>query len=179
MPLVILDRDGVINHNHASYIKSPDEWKPIAGALEAIAKLNHAGFRVVVATNQSGLARKLFDIETLGRIHQKMQRSLNDLGGSIEAIFFCPHVDKDKCLCRKPKPGLLLDIAERLQIDLEAVPFIGDTLHDAEAAQAVQARPMLVRTGLHPLELADDSEVEIYDDLSAAADQLIGEMSVR
>ena len=173
MPFVILDRDVVINHDSSDYIKSPDEWRPIPGALEAVAKLNHAGFRVLIATNQSGLSRKLFDIETLNRIHQKMQRSLHDVGGNIEAIFLCPHAERDGCDCRKPKPGLLHQIIYRLQIQIDALPFVWDTLKDIKAAKVAGARPILVRTGLKPP--LPPPGVEAYDNLACAADALIKE----
>lgn len=177
MALVILDRDGVINHDAERHVRSPDEWTPIAGSLEAIARLNHAGFRVVVATNQSGLSRKYFDIETLARIHEKMQRMLSDFGGSIEAIFFCPHTPRDRCECRKPKPGMLIDIASSLRISLEGVAFIGDSTRDIEAGVAAGARSILVRTGngLETEQQVDD--IEVFDDLAAAANQLIAEVS--
>jgi D-glycero-D-manno-heptose 1,7-bisphosphate phosphatase len=115
MKLVILDRDGVINHDSDQYIKSPDEWRPIPGSLAAIARLNQAGYRVVVATNQSGVGRGLFETDTLLAIHDKMLKALTQVGGRIDAIFFCPHTNVDKCDCRKPKPGLFKEIAGRLQ----------------------------------------------------------------
>lgn len=171
--LVIVDRDGVINQDSDKHVRSPDDWVPIPGALEAIARLNHAGFRVVVATNQSGLSRKYFDIETLCRIHEKMQRMLGDVGGSIEAVFFCPHTAKDRCKCRKPKPGMLIDIATHLRVSLKGVGFIGDSKRDIEAALAVEARPMLVRTGNGLVTEQQINSVEVFDDLAGAADQLI------
>jgi len=173
MTLVILDRDGVINQDSERHIRSPHEWIPIAGSLEAIAKLNHAGFRVVIATNQSGLARRYFDIETLCRIHEKMQRILRDLGGSIEAIFFCPHAPNARCQCRKPKPGLLIDIATHLQMSLQGVAFIGDSKRDIEAGAAAGARPILVRTGNGAHTERQVEPVEVFDDLADAADHLI------
>jgi D-glycero-D-manno-heptose 1,7-bisphosphate phosphatase len=175
--LVILDRDGVINHDSINYIKSPDEWLPIEGALQAIARLNHAGFRVVIATNQSGLSRKLYDIEMLNRIHEKMQRQLSEVGGTVEAVFFCPHSEKDHCECRKPKPGMLLEIGERLRVSMEGVPVIGDSPRDLEAARAAGARPILVRTGNGAeteAQLADE-KVEVFDNLPAAVNALIAE----
>lgn len=175
MALVILDRDGVINHDSERHIRSPQEWVPIAGSLEAIARLNHCGFRVVVATNQSGLSRQYFDIETLCRIHEKMQRMLRDLGGSIEAIFFCPHTPKERCQCRKPKPGLLTDIANRLQVSLDGIAFIGDSRRDIEAGQAAGARSILVRTGNGARTERQIESIEVFDDLAAAADHLIVE----
>ncbi|MDA0830818.1 MAG: D-glycero-beta-D-manno-heptose 1,7-bisphosphate 7-phosphatase [Burkholderiales bacterium] len=147
MKLAIIDRDGVINYDSDQYIKTPAEWKPIPQSLEAIARLNHAGYRVVVATNQSGVGRGLFDMSTLNAIHDKMYRALANVGGRIDALFFCPHMDENNCDCRKPKPGMLLDIAKRFNVDLKNIPFIGDSLKDLQAAQAVGAKPILVRTG--------------------------------
>lgn len=176
MELVILDRDGVINQDSPRHIRSPEEWIPIPGSLDAIARLNRAGFRVVVATNQSGLARKLFDIETLNRIHEAMQRQLAEVGAHVDAIFICPCHPKDNCDCFKPNPGMLLDIAERLRTPLDKVPFIGDKLIDIQAARAAGARPFLVKTGngkktLESKQKLDD--VEVFDDLAQAADALI------
>ena len=147
MKLVILDRDGVINHDSASYIKSPDEWKPIAGSLEAIALLNQAGYRVLVATNQSGIGRGLFDMATLNAIHDKMHRALSLVGGRVDGIFYCPHANDAGCACRKPRPGLLDEIAKRFGVSLDGVPFIGDSLRDLQAGAAVGAQPVLVLTG--------------------------------
>ena len=147
MKLAIIDRDGVINYDSGQYIKTPAEWKPIPQSLEAIARLNHAGYRVVVATNQSGVVRGLFDMSTLNAIHDKMYRALATVGGRIDALFFCPHIDESNCDCRKPKPGMLLDIAKRFNVDLKNVPFIGDSLKDLQAAQAIGAKPILVLTG--------------------------------
>ena len=147
MKLAIIDRDGVINYDSDQYIKTPAEWKPIPQSLEAIARLNHAGYRVVVATNQSGVGRGLLDMSTLNAIHDKMYRALANVGGRIDALFFCPHMDENNCDCRKPKPGMLLDIAKRFNVDLKNIPFIGDSLKDLQAAQAVGAKPILVRTG--------------------------------
>jgi len=145
--LVILDRDGTINQDSDQYIKSPAEWKPIPGSLEAIARLTQGGWRCVVATNQSGIARGLFDMATLNAIHAEMHRAVGRVGGRIDAIFFCPHAADSNCECRKPKPGLLREIAARLDVELEGVPMIGDALRDVEAAAAVGAKPYLVLTG--------------------------------
>lgn len=176
MKLVILDRDGVINEDKDDYIKSPAEWRPIPGSLEAIVKLKHAGFRVVVASNQSGLARGLFDYDTLFAIHDKMTRMLADLGTHLDGIFFCPHAPEDACNCRKPHTGLLDDIARRFGRSLEGMPFVGDSLSDVEAAQAVGARPLLVRTGKPTDEPRRNAlEVACYDDLKAVASVLIAE----
>ena len=147
MKLVILDRDGTINQDSDNYIKSPLEWKPIPGSLEAIARLTQGGWRCVVATNQSGIARGLFDMATLNAIHAEMHRAVNQAGGRIEAIFFCPHAADSNCECRKPKPGLLLEISKRLDVELAGVPMVGDALRDLEAAVAAGAKPYLVLTG--------------------------------
>jgi len=147
MKLVILDRDGTINHDSDQYIKSPAEWKPIKGSLEAIARLTQAGWRVVVATNQSGIGRGLFDMATLNAIHDTMHRAVHQAGGRIDAIFFCPHAGDANCECRKPRPGMLLEIAKRMNVDLDGVPMVGDSLRDLQAAAAAGARPVLVLTG--------------------------------
>ena len=147
MKLVILDRDGTINHDSDQYIKSPAEWKPIPGSLEAIARLTQGGWRIVVATNQSGIARGLFDMSTLNAIHAEMHRAVGQAGGRIDAIFFCPHAADSNCECRKPKPGLLHEIATRFGVELEDVPMIGDSPRDLEAAAAAGAKPYLVLTG--------------------------------
>jgi D-glycero-D-manno-heptose 1,7-bisphosphate phosphatase len=172
MKLVVLDRDGVINVDSDQYIKSPDEWKPIPGSLEAIARLTQAGFRVVVATNQSGLGRGLFDMATLNAMHDKMHKAVNQLGGRIDAVFFCPHAQDDGCLCRKPQPGMLLEIAERFKLELAGVPAIGDSLRDLQAADAAGARPVLVLTGKGAKTLKAGglpAGTEVHADLAAAA----------
>lgn len=175
MKLIVLDRDGTINFDSDQYIKSPAEWRPIPGSLEAIARLNHGGWRVVVATNQSGLARGLFDMATLNAIHAEMHRALAQAGGRIDAIFFCPHAADAGCGCRKPKPGMLHEIARRLNVELAGVPVVGDSLKDLQAAAAVRARPMLVLTGKG----AKTREAgglppgtEVYPDLAALAARL-------
>jgi D-glycero-D-manno-heptose 1,7-bisphosphate phosphatase len=172
MKLVILDRDGVINLDSEHYIKSPEEWKPIAGSLEAIARFTQAGFRVVVATNQSGVGRGLFDMATLNAIHDKMHKAVNQLGGRIDAVFFCPHAQDAGCACRKPQPGMLLEIAERFNVALAGVPAIGDSLRDLQAASAAGARPILVLTGKGEQTLKSGGlpeGTEIHQDLAAAA----------
>ena len=178
MRLVILDRDGVINYDSDAYIKSPEEWVPISGSLEAIAKLHRAGFTVTVATNQAGMARGLFDLATLNAIHRKMQIAIEQAGGKLDGIFVCPHAPWDICDCRKPKPGLLKQIAERFQVSLSGVPVIGDSLRDIEAAESVNARPLLVLTGYGEKTLQalhDKRRVEAFTDLAAAVDQLVRE----
>jgi len=145
--LVILDRDGVINEDSDAFIKTPEEWQPIPGSLDAIARLSRAGWRVVVATNQSGLARGLFSMDTLNQIHARLRRELADAGGVIDAIFICTHGPDEGCRCRKPAPGLFEDIARRYDINLQGVPAVGDSLRDLQAATALGCSPWLVRTG--------------------------------
>jgi D-glycero-D-manno-heptose 1,7-bisphosphate phosphatase len=147
MKLVILDRDGTINEDSEEYIKSPDEWRPIKGSLEAIARLTQADYRVVVATNQSGIARGLFDTRTLFAIHDTLLRALAKHGGRIDAFFFCPHAPEAGCSCRKPQPGMLLEVARRFNVPLDQAYMVGDTLRDLQAAAAAGARPVLVLTG--------------------------------
>ena len=175
MKLVILDRDGTINHDSDQYIKSPAEWKPIKGSLEAIARLTQAGYRVVVATNQSGIGRGLFDTAALNAIHDAMQRAVHQAGGRIDAIFFCPHAGESDCECRKPKPGMLLEIGRRMNAPLAGVPMVGDALRDLQAAAAAGARPVLVLTG-KGRKTRDAGGLppgtEIYPDLAAFAAQL-------
>jgi D-glycero-D-manno-heptose 1,7-bisphosphate phosphatase len=175
MKLVVLDRDGTINHDSDQYIKSPAEWKPIKGSLEAIARLTQAGFRVVVATNQSGLARGLFDMAALNAIHDVLQRAVHQAGGRIDAIFFCPHADESGCECRKPRPGMLLEIGKRLNVPMDGVPMVGDSLRDLQAAAAAGARPVLVLTGKGKKTRAAGglpAGTEVYADLAAVAAQL-------
>ena len=147
MKLIILDRDGVINFDSDQFIKSPDEWKLIPGSLEAIARLNQWGWRVVVASNQSGVGRGLFGMDTLNAINDKMVRSLAQAGGRLDAIFFCPHSADSTCDCRKPKPGMFVQIGERFNVDLSGVPVVGDSLRDLQAGVAVGCKPYLVLTG--------------------------------
>lgn len=177
MKVIVLDRDGVINHDSVHYIKSIEEWVAIPGSLEAIARLHHGGWQVLVASNQSGLARGLFTIDDLNAMHRKMHQELARFGARIEAVFFCPHGPDDDCSCRKPRPGLLEDIGRRLSVDLVGVPVVGDALRDIEAAQAVRAQPILVRTGKGKPALQAGAErllgVPVYDDLSAVADALL------
>ncbi len=172
MKLVILDRDGVINFDSPNYIKSPAEWKAIPGSPEAIARLNQAGYRVVVATNQSGVGRALFDMDTLNAIHKTVAAA----GGRIDAVFFCPHPADSSCDCRKPKPGMFERIAACYNIDLTSVPAVGDSLRDLQAAATAGALPMLVLTGKGEKTLADGDLPEdtlVFKDLAAAVDDLI------
>lgn len=143
-PMIILDRDGVINYDSPDYIKSPDEWLAIPGSLEAIAHLNKTGHLVTIATNQSGIGRGFYDLATLEKIHQKMLDELAEVGGHIDRIYFCPHLPTDKCTCRKPKPGMLLTIAKDFNIDLKNAVFIGDSLRDIEAAKAVNCSSIFI-----------------------------------
>lgn len=179
MSIIVLDRDGVINEDSDAYVKSVDEWIPIPGSLEAIARFYHAGFRVLIASNQSGLGRGLFTIDDLNAMHRKLQRELNRLGARTEALFFCPHAPEDQCQCRKPRPGLLLDIGRRLQVDLQGVPVIGDSLRDIQAARAVGARPMLVLTGKGERTLKEKGDelgdTPVYADLARASEALLSE----
>lgn len=147
MKLIVLDRDGTINQDSDDFVKSPEEWLPLPGALEAIARLNHAGWHVVIASNQSGLGRGLFDVASLNAMHAKMHKLLAAQGGRVDAVFYCPHAPDDGCSCRKPLPGLFLQIGERYGIDLKDVPAAGDSLRDLEAGAAAGCEPHLVLTG--------------------------------
>ena len=180
--LVILDRDGVINHDSDDYIKSPDEWQPLPGSLEAIARLCRADYTVIVATNQAGVGRGLFSLEMLIRIHRKMASSIRDKGGRLDSVFFCPHSPADQCGCRKPKPGMLLEISDRLGIRLSGVPVVGDSLRDLEAAAAAGAMPVMVKTGRGRLTQEKLSQGElshtlgqtpVYADLAAFTDAVL------
>jgi D-glycero-D-manno-heptose 1,7-bisphosphate phosphatase len=174
--LIVLDRDGVINHDSAHFIKSPDEWRPIPGSLEAIARLNHAGFRVVIATNQSGIGRGLFDMATLNAIHEKMHRALALVGGRVDALFYCPHTADSQCECRKPNTAMLREIGVRFGVDMTSVPCIGDSVRDLNAADAVGAQPMLVLTGKGEKTLRDGNfpkNTIIFPDLAFAASALL------
>jgi D-glycero-D-manno-heptose 1,7-bisphosphate phosphatase len=176
MKLVILDRDGVINQDSDSFIKSPEEWKPIPGSLEAIARLNHAGYQVILATNQSGVGRGLFEVSTLNAIHDRMHRALAHMGGRIDAIFFCPHSQEANCSCRKPRAGLLEEIARRFNVDLKGVPSIGDALRDLQASATVGAAPILVLTGKGAKTEAEGGLPEgtqVYPDLAAAVRAIV------
>ena len=178
MKLIILDRDGVINFDNKDYIKSADEWQAIPGSLEAIARLQHAGHTVVIATNQSGIGRGYYSHADLDAIHEKMQRFLHKLNANIDAIFYCPHTPDDNCSCRKPKPGLLQQIQKRYQCSLQAVPLIGDSQRDLEAAISVDALPILVRTGNGEKTLAQFKPAKplaVYANLSEAADALLAQ----
>jgi D-glycero-D-manno-heptose 1,7-bisphosphate phosphatase len=176
MKLIIRDRDGVINYDSDQFIKSPDEWKPIPGSLEAIARLTHSGYRVVVCSNQSGVGRGLLDMATLNAINDKMYKALAPLGGRIDALFYCPHAAEANCDCRKPKSGMFEDIAKRFNTSLAGVPSVGDSLRDLQASVRLGCRPMLVLTGkgqktLSAGDLPDGTQV--FDDLGAAVRAII------
>lgn len=177
--LVVLDRDGVINHDSDAFIKSPAEWLPIDGSIDAIALLSQSGFTVAVASNQSGIGRKLFDRGTLHAIHRKMRRAVRAAGGSIDRIVYCPHLPDSRCDCRKPAPGLLRRLAKHYGISLQGVPVVGDSERDVAAARAMGARPVLVLTGKgrRAREALDrlGNSVETYADLLAAAKALVSE----
>ena len=176
MKLIILDRDGVINQDSDNFIKSPEEWKPIAGSLDAIARLNRAGYRVVVATNQSGVGRGLFDMAMLNAIHAKMHKAVAAAGGRIDAVFYCPHAAEAKCACRKPQAGMYLEIAERFDISLVNVFAVGDSLRDLQAAVAVGAAPILVLTGKGAKTMAAGDVPEgtrVFADLASAIDEVL------
>lgn len=183
MKLVILDRDGTVNQDSDDYVKSPDEWTPLPGALEAIARLNHAGWHVVLASNQSGLGRGLFDVSTLNAMHAKMHTLLANVGGRVDAVFYCPHAPDEGCHCRKPEPGLFEQIGERYGIDLQGVPMVGDSARDALAAVAAGCEPHLVLTGKgaayrgRTLPDSFPKETQVHADLAAFADFLLARES--
>jgi D-glycero-D-manno-heptose 1,7-bisphosphate phosphatase len=179
---LILDRDGVINYDSDEFIKSPDEWHPLPGSLEAIAALNALAYRIVVISNQSGLARGLFDLNTLHAIHHKFQTLLKQKGGQIERIYFCPHGPDDHCACRKPLPGLFNQFAKEFNVHLDGIYSVGDSVRDLEAARNSSAACVLVRTGkgkqseqsLHALPEDDPlHHVPVYDDLASFANHLL------
>ena len=178
MKLVILDRDGVVNYDSPHFIKNPNEWIPIPGSLEAIALLNQNGYRVVLATNQSGISRGLFDMATLNAIHDKMHKAVGQLGGRIDALFYCPHSAESNCDCRKPKAGMLVEIGRRYGIDLAGIPSVGDSLRDLQAAATCAALPILVRTGKGEQTLEAGGLPEntwVCADLAEAANRIIAE----
>ncbi len=181
MKLLVLDRDGVINEDRDDYIKAPEEWVPIAGSIEAISRLYREGWRIVIATNQSGLGRGLFDMTTLNAINMKMQKAIAAAGGRVDAVFFCPHAPEDVCSCRKPRSGLFQDIATRYGLDnLRVVPTVGDSLRDLQAAAALGCALHLVRTGKGERTL--DSETlpegtQVHADLAGFADWLLRQSS--
>jgi D-glycero-D-manno-heptose 1,7-bisphosphate phosphatase len=179
MKLVILDRDGTINEDSADFVKTVDEWTPLPGALDAIARLNHAGWHVVIASNQSGLGRGLFDVSTLNAMHAKMHKLLAAVGGRVDAVFYCPHGPDEACRCRKPEPGLFEQIGERYGLDLHDVPVVGDSARDVVAGVAAGCEPHLVLTGkgapYRGRSLPDTfpKATRVHADLAAFADFLI------
>ncbi len=176
MNLIILDRDGVINEDSDDYIKSPDEWIPIPGSTDAIARLNHAGYTVVVATNQSGIARGYFDIATLDAMHDKLHKTISKAGGQVDAIFYCPHAPQDNCSCRKPKPGMLHEIAKRFSVSVDNTLFVGDSNSDIQAARNAGATPVLVRTGKGSItesKLSDEDDIAVFDNLAGFVEHLL------
>jgi D-glycero-D-manno-heptose 1,7-bisphosphate phosphatase len=176
MKLVILDRDGVINQDSAHFIKNPNEWIALPGSLEAIALLNQSGYRVALATNQSGIARGLFDMATLNAIHDKMHRALALVGGRMDALFYCPHAADDHCACRKPKSGMIEDIARRFSVDLKDVYAVGDALRDLQAFANAGCKPILVKTGKgeETLENGDlPANTLVFADLAEAVQHII------
>jgi D-glycero-D-manno-heptose 1,7-bisphosphate phosphatase len=176
MKLVILDRDGVINVDSEKYIKSPAEWQPIPGSIEAIARLHQGGFRIVVATNQSGIGRGLFDMATFNAMNDKMMELVFRQGGRIDALFFCPHTDAENCRCRKPKTGMFEEIAERYHMELKGVPCVGDALRDLKAAEAVGGQPILVLTGKGEKTRAEGTmprKTQVFADLAEVSRHLV------
>jgi D-glycero-D-manno-heptose 1,7-bisphosphate phosphatase len=179
--LVILGRDGILNVYREDHVKSPDEWQPIPGALEAVARLNHAGWHAVVATNQSGIGRGMIDMASVNAIHQRMMLKLAEVGGRIDAVFFCPHTPEDNCECRKPKPGLARQVALRYGIDLRTVPMVCDTVRDLLAAHNAGCEPHLVLSGraagFDEAQLMDIVQqvprTEVHDDLGDFVDFLL------
>lgn len=176
MKLIILDRDGVINHDSDDFIKSPDEFIPLPGSLEAISRLNKAGYTVAVATNQSGIARGYYTLETLQKMHDKLTSMLEKRGGHVDYIAYCPHGPEDNCDCRKPRTGMYHSIAQHFNVSLRDVPVIGDSLRDLQAAKAVGAKPYLVRTGKGERTIIQGDGLEgvpVYNDLAAVVDALL------
>jgi len=173
--IIVLDRDGVINIDSPDYIKTPEEWNPLPGSIEAIAKLTGSGYRIFIATNQSGIGRGLYTEATYREIEQKMLAMIEDGGGKIEGIFYCPHTPDDRCACRKPQPGLLYEIEKAIQRSLENVVFVGDSRRDLDAAETVGAKGVLVLTGngRKTLEgLDEDHGFDVYDDLLGVTEAL-------
>ncbi|NBQ90391.1 MAG: D-glycero-beta-D-manno-heptose 1,7-bisphosphate 7-phosphatase [Betaproteobacteria bacterium] len=179
--LIILGRDGVLNRYREDHVKEPQEWEAIAGAPEAVARLNHAGWHAVVATNQAGIGRGLIDMASLNAVHQAMNRRLADAGGRLDAVFFCPHTPEEQCDCRKPLPGMMMQIAQRYSIELAQIPMVSDNLRDLKAAVAAGCQPHLVRTGRAAA--MDDQQVaallqqvpgaRVHRDLGALAESLL------
>ncbi len=177
MKLIILDQNGVINQSSDTFIKTPEEWVPIPGSLEAMARLTHSGYHIVIASNQSGIGRGLMDMATYNAINDKMHKAVNHAGGRIDAIFFCPHTNEDRCLCRKPAPGMYEEIMQRYGINLGSVPTVGDSLRDLQAAATVGAIPILVLTGKGQrtrVKKEIPANTQIFENLAMAVDSLVG-----
>ncbi|EGV35830.1 D-glycero-beta-D-manno-heptose 1,7-bisphosphate 7-phosphatase [Neisseria weaveri] len=182
MKLIILDRDGVINHDRDDFVKSVDEWVPIEGSMDAIAFLTEAGYTVAVATNQSGIGRKYFTMQDLNEMHAKMHRLVQQAGGRIDGIWFCPHLADDKCDCRKPRPGMVVDILERFNADAESTWLVGDSLRDLQAIAAVGGKPALVLTGKGTKTLNQNGHelpehTEVFENLLMFAQYLVQDKS--
>lgn len=176
MKLVILDRDGVINKDRDDFVKNSLEWEPLDHSLEAIANLTQAGWRIVVATNQSGIGRGLFDLHALHAMHTKMHRLVNQAGGRIDAVVVCPHTPDDNCECRKPLPGMVKEVSERFNVKPDSLPMVGDSLRDLEAIAAMGGQPILVKTGKGEKTFEKGGLPEgtlVFDDLYDAAEYLI------
>jgi D-glycero-D-manno-heptose 1,7-bisphosphate phosphatase len=179
--LIIIGRDGILNRFREDHVKDPQEWAPIPGALEAVARLNHAGWHVVLATNQSGINRGLIDMASVNAVHLHMNKLLAAKGGRLDAVFFCPHAPEEQCGCRKPLPGMMLDIAMRYAVDLKTVPMVADTLRDLEAARACGCQPHLVRSGRAALVTEEEvgqwllavPGTRVHDDLASFAQHLL------
>lgn len=177
MKLIVLDRDGVINERLDGPVVDPADWRPIAGSVEAIARLVQSGWHVAVATNQSGIAQGLLSFEALSAVHRRMHESVGKAGGRIDVIAFCPHSHAEQCGCRKPMPGMLYSISERLEVDLDGVVVVGDSLRDVQAAMAAAAKPVLVLTGRGQQTVDDNKGLEhipAYADLATYVDELLG-----
>lgn len=185
MKLLILDRDGTLNATRDDFVTTPDDWEPLPGALEAVAKLNQAGWRTVIVSNQSGIGRGLLDMANLNAIHNKMNKALAAVGGRVETVFFCPHVPADLCTCRKPASGLFLQIQERFGVPIQGVPVAGDSVIDAQAACAVGCEPHLLMTG-NSMACRDGNlppglppGTYVHTDLSAFADFILARENVQ
>ena len=185
--LVILGRDGILNAYREGHVTAPEEWQALPGAMEAVSRINHAGWHVVVATNQAGIGRGMIDMAAVNAVHTHMNQQLMQQGGRIDAVFFCPHTPEENCNCRKPKPGMLLEIGRRYGTDLALVPFASDTLRDLQAARAAGCEPHLVQTGraaaLSDAQLADILQqvpnARVHHDLAAFAEFLLSRNDVR
>jgi len=179
--LVILGRDGILNEYREGHVTAPEEWRPVPGALEAVSRMNHAGWHVVVATNQAGIGRGMIDMAAVNAVHAHMNHQLMEQGGRVDAVFFCPHTPEDNCDCRKPKPGMVLDIGRRYGVDLSHVPLVGDTLRDMQTAVAAGCEPHLVLSG-RAAELDEEQlkallqqvpQAQLHEDLAAFAEFLL------